>query len=194
MKLKPKDIAIIILIIILIAVSFAWFIREGLNLHKINKISQTYLEKERSYEITLTQFIVDYDRLYKHYQKFTEDYRQLLTEQEVSDARLNNEMIKTKYQEFEVTAYTSQECGTITSIGLNLQANYSKYLNICAVDPLIIPYGSTVLIEFSDGSIRPYVAADCGGLIKGKKIDLYFTDVEKAIEFGRQKLMVKVVK
>ena len=37
-----------------------------------------------------------------------------------------------------------------------------------AVDPSIIPYGSTVLI---DG--KEYLAQDCGGAIKGNKIDIF---------------------
>lgn len=37
-----------------------------------------------------------------------------------------------------------------------------------AVDPSVIPYGSTVLI---DG--KEYLAQDCGGDIKGNKIDVF---------------------
>jgi 3D (Asp-Asp-Asp) domain-containing protein len=134
--------------------------------------------------------------LWQHFQKFSWDYQKqavLLTGKEVADEIANNnEMIN--FQEFEVTAYTSQECGTITSVGIDLKANYAKYLNVCAVDPKIIPYGSTVLIKFYDGTIKAYVAVDCGGLIKGKKLDLYFTDVKEAIDFGRQKLQVQIIK
>ena len=37
-----------------------------------------------------------------------------------------------------------------------------------AVDPSIIPYGSIVLINGKE-----YVAQDCGGAIKGDKIDIF---------------------
>lgn len=37
-----------------------------------------------------------------------------------------------------------------------------------AVDPTIIPYGSIVLINGNE-----YVAQDCGGAIKGNKIDIF---------------------
>ncbi|MHB1275788.1 MAG: 3D domain-containing protein [Candidatus Humimicrobiaceae bacterium] len=187
MKPKLKDILIIILIIALIAVSFTFFVRETLHALKIKKLNQTMLEKVRSQNITLAYFIADYSKLWRHFQVFTGDYQNLLTEQEV-----NNEI--GIWERFEVTAYSSQECGDITSIGIDLQANYSKYLNIAAVDPKVISYGSILLIKFKDGSIKPYIAADCGGLIKGRSIDLYMTDVSQALQFGRQKLMVRVIK
>lgn len=190
-----KNIIIIILIALLIAVLFAAFVTVRLQDLKINKLNQSILNKERAYEITLTEFIVNYDSLYKSYQKFLGDYRQLLTEQEVQNARLEEKSIYgVDWTEFEVTAYTSQECGTITSIGIDLKANYAKYLNIAAVDPEVVPYGSTLLIKFSDGLVKAYITADCGSAIKGKKIDLYFTDVEEAKEFGRQILQVEVIK
>ncbi|RGG79379.1 hypothetical protein DWW76_12995 [Coprobacillus sp. AF17-11AC] len=37
-----------------------------------------------------------------------------------------------------------------------------------AVDPSIIPYGSIILINGNE-----YVAQDCGGAIKGRKIDVF---------------------
>ncbi len=48
-----------------------------------------------------------------------------------------------------------------------------------AVDPKIIPYGTEVYIN---GQV--YIAQDCGGLIKNKRIDVYFESHEEALEFG----------
>lgn len=48
-----------------------------------------------------------------------------------------------------------------------------------AVDPDVIPYGSTIEI---DG--REYIAHDCGGAIKDNRIDVYFDDHQSAVEFG----------
>ena len=98
-----------------------------------------------------------------------------------------------KWQEFEITAYTSNECGTVTYAGFELDKNYSKYLNVCAVDPEVIELGSVVLVKFENGDIKPYVALDTGGVIKGKRIDLYFTDLDEAINFGRQTLEVSIL-
>lgn len=50
-----------------------------------------------------------------------------------------------------------------------------------AVDPSVIPYGSTVIINGAE-----YVAEDCGGAIKGKEIDIYFDSHDDAKKFGVQ--------
>lgn len=95
--------------------------------------------------------------------------------------------------EFVLTAYCSCSkcCGiwgenrpldeegkevVVGSTGKRLYAGRS-----IAVDPSVIPYGTEVII---DGKV--YVAEDCGGAIKGNRIDVYFDDHESALEFGRQ--------
>lgn len=50
-----------------------------------------------------------------------------------------------------------------------------------AVDPDVIEYGTTVYI---DGT--PYIAEDCGGLVKGKHIDIYFDSHSKVDAFGKK--------
>lgn len=57
-----------------------------------------------------------------------------------------------------------------------------------AVDPDVIPYGTKVLINGQE-----YVAADCGGDIKGNWIDLYMEDHERAKEYGVQYAEVYLV-
>lgn len=93
---------------------------------------------------------------------------------------------------FTVTAYCScQECCGIWAIdrkdnivvgatGRELLANYS-----IAVDPTVIPYGSEVMI----GNCI-YRADDCGGAIKGNKIDIYFSKHSDAVAFGKQTMQV----
>ena len=56
-----------------------------------------------------------------------------------------------------------------------------------AVDPKVIPYGTKIEI---DGNI--YIAEDCGGAVKGNKIDIYFDSHEKTEKFGKQKRTVKL--
>lgn len=52
-----------------------------------------------------------------------------------------------------------------------------------AVDPSIIPYGTEVIING-----HTYIAEDCGGAIKGNKVDIYFDTHAEALQFGRQTL------
>jgi len=98
------------------------------------------------------------------------------------------------WQEFEVTAYTQYDegCNNITSIGVNLNKSWTKYFNFVAVDPDVIPYGTTVYIK-TDNEIISALAVDTGGAIKGKRLDLYVNDLNKAFEFGRRNLLVGVV-
>lgn len=56
-----------------------------------------------------------------------------------------------------------------------------------AVDPRVIPLGSTVRINGHD-----YVAEDVGGAIKGNRIDIYVDHHEMATEMGVDYFNVKI--
>lgn len=89
---------------------------------------------------------------------------------------------------FKLTAYCSCSlcCGkwannrpngiVYGAIGEELKEGYS-----IAVDPTVIPYKTEVIING-----RTYKAQDCGGAIKGNRIDVYFEDHNDALEFGVQ--------
>ncbi len=57
-----------------------------------------------------------------------------------------------------------------------------------AVDPRYIPYGTRMFIITNDGTYvyGLAVAEDCGGAIKGNRIDLYMPTHEECIRFGRK--------
>lgn len=87
--------------------------------------------------------------------------------------------------EFTLTAYCGcSKCsggwGSKTATGTKCKAGRT-----IAVDPKVISYGSTLRINGHD-----YTAEDCGGAIKGNRIDVYFDSHSEAIEFGRQKAKV----
>lgn len=88
--------------------------------------------------------------------------------------------------EFRLTAYCpcSRCCGKtdgITSTGTTAAEGRT-----IAVDPRVIPYGSSVTIYFADGTSHTYTAEDCGGAIKENRIDVFFADHQAAREFGVQ--------
>ena len=89
---------------------------------------------------------------------------------------------------FKLTAYCSCSlcCGkwannrpngiVYGAIGEELKEGYS-----IAVDPTVIPYRTEVVING-----HTYKAQDCGGAIKGNRIDVYFENHNDALEFGVQ--------
>lgn len=73
-------------------------------------------------------------------------------------------------------------CGTgdgLTASGVPVQAGVSV-----AVDPEIIPLGSTVFVDYGDGNIHTYTAHDVGGYIKGKHIDVAVETHDMAVAMG----------
>ena len=58
-----------------------------------------------------------------------------------------------------------------------------------AVDPSVIPYGTSVMID----GYGVYVAEDCGGAIRGNHIDMYFDSHEAALQFGTRRLYVTIL-
>ena len=68
-----------------------------------------------------------------------------------------------------LTIYTPTEThwGYTTSTGVR-----SEHLKTCAVDPRIIPYGSTVILKAGDTELR-LKAVDCGNF-RGKMIDVFY--------------------
>ena len=58
-----------------------------------------------------------------------------------------------------------------------------------AVDPKVIPLGATVIIGGNE-----YIAEDTGGAIKGKKVDIFFDTHVEAIQYGRRKVDVYIIK
>ena len=83
------------------------------------------------------------------------------------------------------TAYThtDQGCDAFTATGTVV------HWGTVAVDPRYIPYGTRMFIMASDGSYVYGIATaeDCGGDIKGDRMDLYMPTYEQCREFGRRR-------
>lgn len=79
---------------------------------------------------------------------------------------------------FKITAYGADclGCSGTTYTGTTPQIDKT-----IAVDPNVIPLGSTVLINGKE-----YIAEDIGGAIKGNVIDLFVGTEEESIGWGVQ--------
>ena len=81
----------------------------------------------------------------------------------------------------KATAYTTQrQSWKKTATGTTAR------VGAIAVDPRVIPYGTRMFIVSADGSITYGVATaeDCGGLIQGNRVDLFFDTYDECIRFG----------
>lgn len=82
------------------------------------------------------------------------------------------------------TAYTHTDagCDMITYTGTTV------HVGTVAVDPRYIPYGTRMFIVSNDGAYvyGIAVAEDCGGDIKGDRMDLYFPSYAECMQFGRR--------
>ena len=94
--------------------------------------------------------------------------------------------------EFTLTAYCPcMKCCGKTD-GITATGTTATEGRTIAVDPRVIPYGSSITIYFADGTSHTYTAEDCGGAIKGNRLDIYFDDHQAALQFGVQSAMVYV--
>ena len=93
----------------------------------------------------------------------------------------SNANSKGKHMSVVATAYTGD---SITSTGKK-----PKWGTI-AVDPKVIPYGTRVYIpQFN----KTFIAEDCGGAIKGNKIDIFMNDESSVYNRGRKPIDIYIV-
>ena len=77
----------------------------------------------------------------------------------------------------------------ITASGMRAQ------YGVIAVDPRVIPLGTKLYVEGTDGSwtYGYCVAGDTGGGIKGNRIDLFYNSRAEALQFGRRQARVYIL-
>lgn len=88
---------------------------------------------------------------------------------------------------YVVTAYSVGDDYTpghgITASGKRVEAG------VTAACPRELPFGTRVEIE----GVGERTCTDRGGAIKGKRIDVYMTEIDDALTFGRRELSVTII-
>lgn len=175
-------------------------------------ISKQYTDDTRSYEnqIHKQKEIITYEQkelkvkdnnIKKNQQDITQLHKQLdeLKKENVSlKKEWENEREVMNRPKFNViaTAYTKNCKGcsgkTFTGYNINNTIEYKGY-RIIAADTRIFPLYSIVKIDTKKESFKAIVI-DTGGAIGGYKIDLLVNSYSEAINFGRQKVKITVLK
>ena len=83
-----------------------------------------------------------------------------------------------------VTMYTCVELGGCAATASGIWPEPG----MVAVDPRVIPLGSTVWIE----GVGTFLATDTGSLVRGAHLDIYSLDYQEAINWGVQQRAVRV--
>lgn len=101
-----------------------------------------------------------------------------------------------KVLQCSATAYDPSPASNGGYAGRTATGMTAQY-GVIAVDPKVIPLGSRVYIESSDGGkswVYGFaVAADTGGAIKGNKIDLCYNTRAECLQFGRRSATVYIL-
>ncbi len=87
---------------------------------------------------------------------------------------------------FTATAYSvsgETKAQTITEEGRTL-----------AADPQVLPIGTVVEIRDAGPYSGQYVVSDTGEKIVGRKVDIYIASTHEAIEFGKRRVKLRILK
>ena len=102
--------------------------------------------------------------------------KKVLSKEVISKASRGANIRGGKHMKVVATAYAGD---TITSTGT------TPRWGVIAVDPRVIPYGTKVYIPKLG---MTFVAEDCGGAIKGNRIDIFMNSEGKASNWGRKSI------
>lgn len=94
------------------------------------------------------------------------------------DAFADHELV-----DFHATAYCLKGR---TASGVNTRPG------MIAADPRVLPLGTVVHLR-SGRYTGTYTVMDTGGLIKGRRVDVYVPTYKEAVEFGRRQVKIKVI-
>ena len=114
------------------------------------------------------------------------------------ERRIEELQSQPEWATFEATAYVADcdGCSGITKTGYDVRNTVytPEGLRVIAVDPSVIPLWSTVEIRLADGRTFKAKAIDVGGAINNYEIDILVDSYDKAIQFGRQAVELRILK
>jgi 3D (Asp-Asp-Asp) domain-containing protein len=88
--------------------------------------------------------------------------------------------------QFSATAYCK---GTTTASGVRVRTG------IAAADPTLLPVGSVINVDAGDARYSGvYTVMDTGPAVKGRTLDLYIWSCHEALQFGRKRVRVTVLR
>lgn len=145
--------------------------------------------EQKSYDVSQEEEVVEVETPVEVYEAVEEE---AVTPVEVYEEPVveapTQEISGEGYQvQVEATAYSTNQpsLSDYTFTGINLRQNPA----VIAVDPSVIPLGSTVVVP----GYGTYIAGDTGSAIIGNRIDIHITDLSTATAFGRQAMTVTVI-
>lgn len=123
----------------------------------------------------------DYSDLYNVATEASKSYSSTSSKSTSSKKSSSSKVVTT--MTVSATAYAGDSItatGTIPKVGRTI-----------AVDPRVIPYGTKVYIPALGGT---YIAEDCGGGIKGNKIDIFMSSEAKCNSWGVRNIEIQILK
>ncbi len=166
-KLNPRSCFVLFLSSLIVAITLSVVFFTGYRM--INSMEkEVYADKLRVASVEVQE------------ERVIPVFKEVVVEEVISPIKMR------KIGDFNLTAYCPcSECcdqyggspvGKTGSIGVGIYRGITF-----AVDPKVIPYGTKLYIE----GVGVGIATDCGGAIKGKRIDVYIPDHAEAKQFGR---------
>lgn len=90
-------------------------------------------------------------------------------------------------------AFCAEGCTGKTATGIDVsKTQFVGGRRIIAVDPALIPLGTTGTLTLANGQSFAVIAADTGGGIKGTKIDVLVANEREANELGVQSAVLTI--
>lgn len=186
-----KEIRTLILVIIMFIISITTIICLGRVIYKTTMEVESLKEQlgeSKEYEL----------KLEKEIELLIENNAILLDKHNELESKLERSKSQSKVTrgsskstlEFVATAYCPCEicCGKWSG-GNTKSGTIPKEGRTIAVDPNVIPLGSKVIVNGTS-----YIAEDTGSAIKGNMVDIFFNNHQEALNWGRQKVRVEVIK